>query len=226
MTFPSSRPTSKIKDQILLRLKLDGAQTATMLAEQLALSPMAIRQHLQTLLADQWVTYQEEKQPVGRPVKFWRLTDRTQSLFPNHHGELAVSLLQSAARLFGEIGVENLLHHRASQQLQRYQAAMTNCATWRDRLSVLAELRSQEGYMADIIEQSDNTVLLVENHCSICAAAQECPMLCHSELEVFSALLEPELSLQRVEHILAGDRRCAYLITPQDPNYAHDPEAP
>ncbi|MCY7282030.1 MAG: HTH domain-containing protein, partial [Cyanobacteria bacterium CAN_BIN43] len=64
----------KVKDQILHLLKMQGAQTATDIAEQVQVSPMAIRQHLQRLQAERWVTYQEERRPLGRPVKLWELT--------------------------------------------------------------------------------------------------------------------------------------------------------
>lgn len=216
MSQSSLSETRKIKDLILQRLKLKGTQTATQLAEQLQVSPMSIRQHLQTLQAKGWVCYEEERQPIGRPVKQWQLTQETFKLFPNHHEDLAISLLQSAEMIFGETGLEELLRYRVSKQIQKYQVALVDCKTWRDRTHQMAHLRSQEGYMAEVIPQPDHSLLLVENHCSICAAAQRCPQLCTAERDVFAALLGDEIRIERVEHILGGDRRCAYRITPAD----------
>lgn len=178
---------------------------------------MAVRQHLQALRAKAWVTYDEERQPVGRPVKRWRLTQETHDLFPNHHADLVVSLLHSAEQLFGEAGLEELIRHRTEKQIQKYAAQMDGATTWRDRTFRLADLRSQDGYMAEVVEQTDGSLLLVENHCSICAAAQRCAMLCSSELEVFTALLGPDIRLHRIEHLLGGDRRCVYHIAPVQP---------
>ncbi|MGB3495963.1 MAG: HTH domain-containing protein [Elainellaceae cyanobacterium] len=214
MSNPSGSETRKIKDLILQRLKLRGAQTATQLADQLQVSPMSIRQHLQNLKAKGWVSYDEERQPIGRPVKQWHLTQDSFKLFPNHHEDLAISLLQSAELMFGESGLDELLRHRVSKQIQRYQTSLMNCETWRDRTHQMAQLRSQEGYMAEVIPQPDDSLLLVENHCSICAAAQRWPRLCTAERDVFAALLGDEICIERVEHILGGDRRCAYRITP------------
>lgn len=208
---PISQP-EKIKNQILHVLKVEGAQTATTLAEHLGVSPMAVRQHLQGLKHKHWVTYDEHRQAVGRPVKYWRLTGDAQILFPSNHEDLAVSLIQSAEQVLGPQGLNELIRHRADKQLQKYQAAMANVTDWRDRTTIIAQLRTQEGYMAEVIEQSDDSLLLVENNCSICAAAQSCPQLCVSELDVFSTLLGEEVSIERTEHILGGDRRCAYLI--------------
>ena len=62
----------KVKQQILYLLKVKGQQPAVDLAAQLDVSPMAIRQHLQVLQDEQLVTYAEQRQPVGRPLKLWR----------------------------------------------------------------------------------------------------------------------------------------------------------
>jgi predicted ArsR family transcriptional regulator len=59
---------------------------------------------------------------------------------------------------------------------------------------------------------ADGSWILAENHCPICAAARNCQGFCRSELSVFRAVLGPEVTVERVEHILAGARRCAYRI--------------
>jgi predicted ArsR family transcriptional regulator len=203
----------KIKDQLLYVLKMEGAKTATLLADDLDVSPMAVRQHLQDLKKNGWVTYSEQKQPLGRPVKRWCLTDHAQRLFPNSHSDLVVGLLESAEQVLGAAGLDEIIRHRTEKQTQKYQEMMVEIEHWRDRTDMIAQLRTQEGYMAEVIDQGDGSVLLVENHCSICVAAQRCSRLCVSELEVFTALLGNDVSIQRQEHILAGDRRCAYHIT-------------
>ena len=54
--------------------------------------------------------------------------------------------------------------------------------------------------------------LFVESHCPICAAATVCKGFCETELDLFRAVLGPEIDVERVEHIVSGDRRCAYRI--------------
>lgn len=203
----------KVKDQILQLLKYSGAQSATAIATDLGVSPMAIRQHLQDLQAQKWVKYEEERRPVGRPVKLWQLTQASMQLFPDHHADLSVTLLQGVQQVFGTEGLEALIRDRLQQQTHTYAAQLPTAGSWQDRVLALATLRSQEGYMAEVIPESPETLLLVENHCSICAAAQTCQRLCEAELEVFSRLLEPHLKLERIEHILQGDRRCVYRIS-------------
>jgi len=174
---------------------------------------MAVRQHLQALREKQWVTYVEERQPVGRPVKLWALTEQTSHLFPDNHQDLAINLLHDVQRAFGDEALERLLTERVQTQIRLY-AEKISAHHWRGRVKELAQLRSQEGYMAEVIEQEDESVLLVENHCSIHAAAQACSKFCTNELEVFQALLGDAIAVERQEHILTGDRRCTYRIAP------------
>lgn len=59
---------------------------------------------------------------------------------------------------------------------------------------------------------SETELLIAENHYSICTAAQNCPLLCDSELHVFRYVLEDNVQVERLEHIVNGSRRCAYQI--------------
>ena len=57
-------------------------------------------------------------------------------------------------------------------------------------------------------------MLLIEHHCPICNAATECQSLCRSELDVFRAALGDDAQVVREQHLLSGDTRCVYRITP------------
>jgi predicted ArsR family transcriptional regulator len=61
-------------------------------------------------------------------------------------------------------------------------------------------------------QQTADGYLLVENHCPICVAATTCQGLCRAEQEVFQQALGNDVSVERTEHIIQGDRRCAYRI--------------
>lgn len=203
----------RAKDQILHLLKMRGAQTAAALAEQLEISPMAVRQHLQTLKAEQWVTYRQERRPTGRPVKLWQLTEHSVSRFPDSHADLMLDVLRGVETVFGAEGLERVISERSRRQVQTYRAQLAGVESWQAQVRAIARFRSQEGYMAEVLEQPDG-LLLVENHCPICAAAQTCPGLCTAELEVFRSVLGTSVVVERVEHIMQGDRRCAYRIQP------------
>lgn len=199
---------------IVQLLKQEGRLDAETLASHLGITAMAVRQHLYALQDEQLVTYQEESRPMGRPAKLWQLTAAADRFFPDGYAELTLSLLNSVKQAFGEAGLDRLLEVRSQQQLESYNQQMKGKRSLKQRLNKLVEIRTHEGYMAEVQTQADGSFLLIENHCPICAAATACTGLCAKELEIFQAILGDETEIQRVEHIIAGERRCAYQIIP------------
>lgn len=196
-------------------LKQEGALDAETLAMHLEITAMAVRQHLYALQDEQLVTYEEEPRPMGRPAKLWQLTPAAARFFPDGYAELTLSLLNSVKEAFGEAGLDRLLEIRTRQQLAAYTQHLKRKRSLKQRLKALAEIRTDEGYMADVQPQADGSFLLVENHCPICAAASVCVGLCAQELEIFQAVLGDEIEIRRVEHLIAGERRCAYQVCPR-----------
>ncbi len=205
-------PDARARDKILFLLKTKGPQTAAFLARKLAVTPMAVRQHLYQLETDQLVSHFDERRKVGRPARHWRLTTQAAAKFPDNHGELAVGIIEAARAAFGPCGIEKLIEQRTRRQFSAYNDRISPHATLDKKLEVLAQIRNEEGYMAESSRQADGTLLLVENHCPICAAAQSCQDLCGGELDLFKALLGDGVEVKRTEHILAGARRCTYRV--------------
>jgi len=202
---------SSSRDRILHLLKVEGPRTASQLSKQLGMTPMGARQHLAILHEEGLVRSIEERRNVGRPAHVWSLTAKAHQRFADAHGTLAVELLESMRDTFGEEGMDQLLRARLVGQLQRYRDRMANAHSVQERVEMLCSLRSEEGYMAESW-QENGSWYLAENHCPICEAAQSCPGLCRNELELFQGSLGPKLQVERVEHILDGQRRCVYRI--------------
>ena len=55
-------------------------------------------------------------------------------------------------------------------------------------------------------------MLLIENHCPICAAATFCQGFCRAEKAIFENILGAGTRVERMEHIVKGGRRCTYRI--------------
>lgn len=199
---------------IIDSLKTEGPQDANRLAERHGISAMAVRQHLYDLEAEGLVTHEAEARPLGRPAKLWALTRAADRFFPDGHADLTVGLIDSMKQAFGAKGLNKLLAVRAREQIAAYKAAIGKRRSLPARLRALASIRSNEGYMAEV-EKTVGGYLLIENHCPVCSAAAACTNLCNMELEVFQKALGGEVEVKRTDHILAGARRCAYLVTPK-----------
>ncbi len=188
-----------------------------MLVAALQLTAMAVRQHLYRLRAEGVVQSREQPRPLGRPALSWSLTPAADDYFPNGHAELAVGLIDAVRETFGEAGMTALLEKRAAAQISDYSRCLAGAAKLETRVRRLAERRTEEGYLAETKRAADGSLLLIENHCPVCAAASACKGICAMELDVFQAVLGPAVEIERTDHILAGARRCAYRITPRDP---------
>lgn len=201
---------SKAREKILFLLKTKGPQTAADIARRLGVTAMAVRQHLYQLKEDGNVRFDDQRRKVGRPARVWSLTTETASHFPDSHGELAVGILRAVQHAFGDDGVTRLIEQRTRDQAALYGERLARKQGLRAKVAELARIRDEEGYMAEWSREPDGTLLLIENNCPICAAAETCQDLCRGELALFQQVLNAEV--EREEHILEGSRRCVYRI--------------
>ncbi|MHA6298031.1 helix-turn-helix transcriptional regulator [Devosia sp. CAU 1758] len=199
-------------DRILMALKMQGSLSAAALGNKLGTTSEAARQQLLRLAEEGLVEARSASAGVGRPTQLWSLTPAAQARFPDTHAALTVQLLDIVRNQLGEGALDAIIAVREVETRAAYEAALAPAPDLKSRVAALADLRSQEGYMAAWSEQPDGSLLLVENHCPICAAAAACQGFCRAELEVFRTVLGPEVAIERQDHIVAGGRRCSYSI--------------
>lgn len=198
---------------ILTFLKTAGSATTRAVADRLAVSRQAAKVHLDKL-ADEGLIFAGKAQVgVGRPKKLWSLTEKANARFPDSHAEMTVELIAAVKAEFGEAGLDRLIGRRERAVEKAYREFLSGVSGLEARLERLKNIRAAEGYMPEWTRDDDG-YLFVENHCPICAAAAACQGFCRSELTIFRALLAPA-QVERTDHILAGQRRCAYRVTPQ-----------
>ena len=210
MTTTSANPSTR--QRIRAQLKADGPADAETLAAHLGITAMAVRQHLYAMADEKLVTFDEVARPKGRPAKVWRLTEAADAYFPDGHAELATGLIESMKTVFGAAGMDKLLAIRADEQAAAYGTRVARYKSLKRRCQELAAIRAEEGYMATVEDDGAGGLLLIENHCPVCAAARSCTGLCAMELYVFRRVLGAEATVERTDHIIAGARRCAYRI--------------
>ncbi|MFC3230776.1 helix-turn-helix transcriptional regulator [Marinibaculum pumilum] len=201
-------------DRILFLLKTRGPATAADLAARLSVSPQAVREQLAALAREGLVGHADIAAGRGRPKRHWHLAEAAVGRFPDTHAELTVELITAIREELGEAALDRLVKRRTQRTTAGYRAALAACPGLQDKVAALAALRSAEGYMAEAQPDPDGPgMLLIENHCPICAAATACQGFCRAELESFRSALGPGVRVERLEHIPAGARRCAYRIT-------------
>ena len=201
-------------EQMLFLLKTRGPMTAQVLAGLVELTSMGARRQLEAALEKGLVGFEDVADKVGRPARRWHLTAAGHARFPDRHADLTVQLIMQAREVFGEAGLDRLIAAREVAIEANYRMEVSPIEGLPARVEALARARDAEGYMAEVEAAGDGSVLLIENHCPICAAARSCQNFCRSELEIFQRVLGEDCSVERVEHQLAGARRCVYVIKP------------
>ena len=198
------------RHQVLESIKLSGPQTTDELSNTLALSLMAIRQHLIALERDGFVHHRPEKRGVGRPSFVYSLTDHGDALFPRNYAQLTNELLEIIRELDGEAGIERIFKHRNARLVAAYRKRMLD-KDLKGRVKELALIRSEEGFMADLECLDEDAFVLRELNCPVFQVAGQCSQVCFYEQELFGQVLEG-VKVHRETHILSGDQKCTYLI--------------
>ncbi|WP_272690632.1 helix-turn-helix transcriptional regulator [Providencia sp. PROV090] len=199
-------------DKVLFCIKTKGPISTAVIANDLNMTGEAARQHIQKLTSLGLVEGAQclSQTGAGRPRQNWVLTELGHQRFPNTHAQLALQLINSVQTIFGDEGLEKLISQREMESREKYFARCKNLPL-AERLEELAEVRSEEGYMAKV-EQDDDSWLFIENHCPICAAATACQNFCRSELALFSEIVGDDGSIEREQYLLNGAGRCVYRV--------------
>jgi len=213
-------------DRVLMTLKTRGPQSVAVIAKAMDVTAEAVRQQMTRLHADGLVDSESHSAGRGRPTQIWFLTDAGHGRFPDTHAEMTVQMIGAVRQVFGEDGVDKLIQAREASMLEGYQRAMAGAHDLPSRLDRLMQVRSSEGYMAELRKDGAD-FLFIENHCPICSAAKACMGFCRSELDLFRKVLGTDVQVDREEHILSGARRCAYRVRQRGPalQSAHDSQA-
>lgn len=199
-------------EKALWVLKTRGPQPLAVISKELKVTTEGARFHLIKLEKEGLVESRSEAKGRGRPKQIWSLTEKGNSRFPDNHANLTVNIIDMMRNTLGEDAVHRVIEEHEARMLSRYEEEIDESSSLENRLEKLTEIRTREGYMAEY-EKDEEGYMFIENHCPICAAAKICQGFCQAELNIFRAVLGDEVNIERVEHIVKGERRCAYRIS-------------
>jgi predicted ArsR family transcriptional regulator len=206
------------REQILVLLRRHGHLSAPRLADQLGITSVGVRRHLALLERDGLVESTIEKPKRGRPAASYRLTDAGLETFPRHYDEVAREALaflkdRDAAVLAQFLAWRN-------ERLAASYADRVDGATLAERADALAEVLSEQGFMADV-EPVQGALRLCQHNCTVEHLATELPDLCESEAKLFERLLGTQV--QREATIVDGAVRCVTRIDLANPSPTSKP---
>ncbi len=198
------------REYILQLLKTKGELSTKDLTEELGITVMAVRRHIQSLERDNLITSKTIRQSMGRPTAVYGLSEHAEGFFPRKYHTLTLELLDELTDSFGEPAIEQLFEGRKNKMVKKYDTSMEG-KNLMDRVSTLAEIQNDNGYMVEWEKINDEEFLLKEHNCPIEQVATKYQHTCECELKLFKTLLG-DAEVERTECLAKGGQRCTYLI--------------
>jgi len=204
------------RERVARSLLEQGPSTAAALADRLALTPAAVRRHLEHMVEDGTVTARAARvygtRGRGRPAKEFVLTELGRDKFDHQYDDLALQALRFLAEAGGDEAVMAFARRRVADLETHYRdiiAAQPDL----DPAEALAQALTQGGYAASV-RQVPVGAQLCQQHCPVAHVAEEFPQLCEAETEIIAHLLGSHV--QRLATIAHGDGVCTTCI-PHNP---------
>ena len=212
-TAAADRTEGRTRAAVVDLLLADGPLTAVDLAQQLGISPAAVRRHLDQLIAEGAVSSREapvlRQRGRGRPARSYLLTDIGRSRLPHGYDQLAVQALDYLAEAVGPAAVEDFARRRAEAVVAPYRSELAAARDVSGRAAVLSKALTGAGFSASL-HQVGVGQQLCQHHCPVGHVAQKYPQLCEEEMAVFTRELGSYA--QRLATIARGDAVCTTFI--------------
>jgi predicted ArsR family transcriptional regulator len=180
------------------------------LAEAVDINPISVRHHVNKLEADGLIQSEEERHGVGRPRLVYTLTQKGMEQFPQRYLQLTLRLLEQLKETLSEKALGEIFQELAEGiAVDLTQNINLEDLSLKERLNLLEEVLTSEGFMVNLQEEDDN-YFLVEASCPYHHVGENHPEICVVDQELIAHFISAPP--QRVECILNGDTQCKYQI--------------
>lgn len=175
------------KELLGLLLQNKAGMTADELAERLAITRNAVRQHLAALENERLLQKGETRASGGRPQQLYVLTDKGYECFPRQYAWLAQLLVASLQEMMGQQGLDQHLQALgekvAKHLLQQHGTDLVDPA---QRVQVLTGLLQQLGYNARQPAPAEAEWVIEADNCVFHELAAKNPHICQFDLALLA----------------------------------------
>jgi DeoR family suf operon transcriptional repressor len=195
--------------QILEFLKRRGSASIKELEDLLGVTTTAVRQHLNTLLAEGYVERRRVNAGVGRPHHAYIATAKVNELFACHCDDLALTLLEEVFEQEGPERAAKLLD-RVGDRLARRYGESVRSELLVDRVQELAGELNKRGVLTDVAIEGENTFILKTYNCPYHELAQEYRDVCDMDENLMRKVLGADVNLSSC--IMDGHGGCSFVV--------------
>ncbi len=196
------------RERVLQTLLTNDRSTINDLAAAVDINPISVRHHISKLEADDLVESEEVRHGVGRPRRYYFLTEKGRERFPTRYIKLMLRLLEQLKETMPQPMVAKLFTQIA-QDLASDYASTVNDLSMEERLNLVQKLLSIEGFRVEWERQGDEYHIR-EVSCPYYHIGQDHPEVCSVDQTLISTLLN--IPAQKIQCMLQGDAHCTYVI--------------
>lgn len=185
-----------------------GGMSIDELAEQLAVTRTAIRQHLAALERDGLVLRGETRPTGRRPEQLYGLTDHAREQFPRQYQLLASALIDEVADIIGPEALATLMRSLGRKLARDREQHIV------DEVKIVEHM-NQAGYEAEVFFRSSGDAQIVAHNCVFHRLAAAHPVVCELDLALIGTLGGGEV--EHSECMVRGGHVCRFKLRPVEP---------
>ena len=185
-----------------------GGMSIDELAEHLAVTRTAIRQHLAALERDGLVLRGETRPTGRRPEQLYRLTDHAKEQFPRQYQLLASALIDEVADIIGPEALATLMRSLGRKLAHDREQQVV------DETRIVQHM-NEAGYEAEVFFRSPGDAQIVAHNCVFHRLAAAHPVVCELDLALIGTLGGGEV--EHSECMVRGGHVCRFKLGPGEP---------
>jgi predicted ArsR family transcriptional regulator len=182
------------------------------LAEAADVSPVTVRHHINSLLADGMIEATAVRRKVGRPYFVYTLSENGQELFPKRYVRLTSRLLDELkTRLPDDMVAE--IFKGVVQAILADHTGEFETLSMEKRLDYLVAMLGDEGFLSSWEKTADG-YKLIEYSCPYISVGHEHSEVCTFDKELMLTVLQ--MPVQQHSCMLEGASCCEFSLTTEN----------
>jgi len=200
------------RERILDILKGREQATVDELSQELGLTAVTVRHHLDILRGEGYVAAPivHRRKTPGRPQYAYILTEKASAFFPKRYHDLASLILDEVHACLSPAEVDQMMKHIGERIAS--QAVLPHGGDFEVRLVAVVEFLDGLGCMVRWGRHDDGNYLLQIANCPYERVVGQHDEVCKMDLRMLTQLLGT--TPQRITWAAHGDHQCAYSVYP------------
>lgn len=208
----------RTRDEVVRILHDRGASSVAEVAEAVGVSAGAARRHLDLMIAEGLVEQRLERQPRGRPVTRYFLSDEGEERSASAHYHRLLGRIYPALSRLSEAAVSGkdgravlaTMFEGVADEIARSYAGRVQGAVLDQRVAEVANALKEEGILSDVVDEPDQ-FRLRNLACPYRSTGEGAHAACAADRRTIELLLGE--SVEQVMTIVEGSPTCEYLVS-------------